>query len=330
MARILIIDSTTEQHFPLPQVEQEFLPGHQLELRHIAHTDELSDALLASQDYLIIWACIPAIQFDAAFLARLPRCRAIVKAAVGYDNINIVAARQQGIAVYNIPDYGTEEVADHAMALLLALARKLPQSDRQVREGGWDWSCVKTLTRLRGRHLGLIGFGRIGSAMARRAQAFGLHVHFYDPHVASGLDKAHGVQRCERLDELLGRCDILSVHADLNPGSHHLLDADAFARMRPQTLLINTARGAIIEREALLAALQQGTLAGAGLDVVEHEPAIPAALRALDNVILTAHSAFYSEAALHEMRSKSATLIRRLLSDEQPRDCVNPLPLTLA
>ncbi|ANS44578.1 C-terminal binding protein [Serratia inhibens] len=321
--KVLIIDSTTEKHFPQPDIERKILAGHDVHLAHISNINEIPAEILPEIEFMIIWACIPSIQFNQAFLRNLGRCRAIVKAAVGYDNVDIDAARQLDIAVYNIPDYGTEEVADHALALMLGVARKLNDINLHVRQGGWDWASVKKLYRLRDKTLGIIGFGRIGGAVAKRAAAFGLKIRFYDPYVASGIDKTHGVTRCESLEELLASSDIVSVNASLNRTSHHLLSAPQFQQMKEGVLLVNTARGGIVDSQALLAALKSGKVAAAGLDVLENEPDIPAGFRTLDNVILTAHSAFYTEESFLEMRTKSAELLLGIMAGVNVRNRVN-------
>jgi len=321
--KILIIDSTTEKHFKTAIVEQQILAGYDVQLLHISHVTELPLNLLLEVNYLIIWACVPAVNFDKAFLSSLKNCRTIVKAAVGFDNIDISAARELGISVLNIPDYGTEEVADHALALLLGIARKLEEIHIHVKQGGWDWASVKKLYRLRGRKLGIIGFGRIGGAVARRAAAFGLNVQFYDPYAVSGLDKTHGVFRCESLQELLTSSDIISVNASLNRTSHHLLSHAEFDMMKKGVLLVNTARGGIIDSDALFSAMKSGKVAAAGLDVLENEPDIPDGFRTLDNVLLTAHSAFYTEESFLEMRTKSAELVRQKMNGLPVRNCVN-------
>ena len=259
---------------------------------------------------------------DASF-ALMEQCRVVVRAGVGYNNVDLVAAGARGIAVCNVPDYGTEEVADHAILLLLAVARALRIQDESIRGGAWDYLTGRDTPRLRGKTLGLVGCGRIGSATALRARAFGLDVLFYDPHVPSGLEKALGIRREFELDRLLEQSHFVSLHCHLDEASRHLLDAKGLARMRPGSILINTARGPLVDQEALIDALNSGHLGGAGLDVFEREPLDEDRLRHHPRVILTPHSAFYSVESFVELRSKAAGEARRVLLGRPPRNLVN-------
>src|SRR4051812_25517495 len=189
--------------------------------------DDLFD-LVPEADALILFHDIPRVT-DATF-SRTRRCRGLVRAGVGYNNVDIAAAGRRGIVVCNVPDYGTEEVADHALMLLLAVVRQLIPSDAAIRRGGWDYRSQIETRRLRGRTLGLVGCGRIGAATALRAKAFGLDVVFYDPFVAPGFEKALGVRRAERLEDLLEQSPYVSLHCYLDETTHHLIDAAALAR----------------------------------------------------------------------------------------------------
>jgi len=318
--RVMIVDSRRGGYLREPDIEREVLAG-------CAHADlfcvNAADELLGrieEADAIISWHHI-ALQRE--LLTKLQHCRGIVRASVGYDNIDLTCAAACGIPVCNIPDYGTEEVADHTLALLLALARRLRLVDRSVREGGWDWRAIGSAPRLRGARLGIIGFGRIGSAVARRATAFGLAVGFYDPYVPSGVEKAHGVTRYETLLELLDWSQIVSLHVPLTDETRHLIGRVELARLTSETILINTARGEVIEQEALLECLAAGRLGQAGLDVLSEEPQVPDALRASDRVLLTAHSAFYADASLAELRSKAAAAARRFLLGQPERNLLN-------
>ncbi len=259
---------------------------------------------------------------DATF-APAEKCKVIVRAGVGYNNVNLTAAGRRGIAVCNVPDYGTEEVADHSIMLLLAVARFLRVQDASMREGTWDYLTGKETPRLRGKTLGLIGCGRIGSATALRAKAFGLDVVFYDPNVPPGLEKALGIRREYTLDPLLEQSHFVSLHCFLDDRSRHLIDARALALMRAGSILINTARGPVVDQEALIAALESGHLLGAGIDVFEREPLDDDRLRLHPRVVLTPHSAFYSVEGFVELRTKAAEEVRRVLLGEAPRNLVN-------
>ncbi len=286
-----------------------------------AHVEEDLDPVLPEADALILFHDIEAMT-DATF-ARAPRLKAVVRAGVGYNNVDLIAAGRRGIGVCNVPDYGTEEVADHAMAMLLALVRHLPESDASMRRGEWDYHVATNAVRLRGKTLGIVGCGRIGTATALRARAFGLDVVFYDPHVAPGLDKALGIRRAMTLGALLAESHFVSLHCDLRPSSHSLIDAKALAAIRPGAILINTARGPVVDQPALLGALDSGRLYAAGLDVFTREPLDDDRLRHHPRVLLTPHSAFYSKEGFIELRTKTAEEVARILDGEPPLNLVN-------
>jgi phosphoglycerate dehydrogenase-like enzyme len=284
------------------------------------HEDDLMP-YLPEADAIILFHDIE-LMGDSTF-AKAPRCRAVVRAGVGYNNVDLASAGQRGIAVCNVPDYGTEEVADHSIMLLLAVARHLVIQDASMRAGRWDYLTGQDAPRLRGKTLGLVGCGRIGSAMALRAKAFGLDVVFYDPNVPSGLEKALGVRREFQLEPLLEQSHFVSLHCYLDEKSRHLINARALARMRPGSILINTARGPVVQQDALVEALDSGHLLGAGLDVFEREPFDDDRLRHHPRVILTPHSAFYSIEGFVELRTKAAEEARRVLLGDPPRNLVN-------
>jgi phosphoglycerate dehydrogenase-like enzyme len=277
---------------------------------------------LAEADALILFHDIPIIS-EATF-ASAPRCKCVVRAGVGYNNVDLAAAARRGVIVCNVPDYGTEEVADHAIMLLLALARRLMPSHEAIRAGGWDYRAALGTPRLRGKTLGLVGCGRIGTATALRAKPHGLDIVFFDPYVPQGLDKALGVRRVHHLDELLEQAHFVSVHCYLDAATRHLINARAVARMRPGAIVINTARGPVVEQGALLDALDSGHLAAVGLDVVEREPLDDERLRTHPKVLLTPHTAFYSDEGYVELRTKTAEEVRRILLGEAPRNPVTP------
>ena len=258
-------------------------------------------------DAIILWH---HIQFTSGLLGKLSRTRLIVRNGVGYDNVDVTAAGASGIRVANVPDYGTEEVADHAMALTLALIRQLKPLMADVSNGGWEWRAGLSCWRIRDRVFGVVGCGRIGTAMALRAKAFGFAVSFYDPYLASGYEKAIGVQRSSSLEELLSVADVISVHVPLNQETCHLIAGRELMRMKKSAYLVNTARGPVVSYDALFDALSQGAIAGAALDVLENEPSGASALHAFPNCIVTPHGAFYSLESLIEMRTKSALIVR--------------------
>jgi len=270
----------------------------------------------------ISWHLVP---LPDNVLAHFHKCKHIVRAAVGFDNIDVEYASANGIRVYTVPDYGTEEVADHAMSLILALIRKLSQSNMATSKGCWDWRALGDIPRIRGLRVGIIGFGRIGTAVAKRAQVFGMDVGFFDPYVADGTDKSHGVSRYENLHDLLKMVDVVSIHTPLNSTTLHMIGKREMALMKNDVVLVNTARGGIVVEQDLVEAVKNNAIGYVGCDVLENEPAIPEALSNSDKVILTPHSAFYSNQSLLELRHKAAMSIRKLLQGEVDavRTCVN-------
>jgi C-terminal binding protein len=268
-------------------------------------------------------------------ISRLKQCKLIVRCGVGYDNVDYTFARERGIPVGNVPDYGTEEVADSAIGLMLALTRgiSLFNNRLQRKAGAWSYMQGSPIYRLRGRVFGIIGLGRIGTAAAVRARAQGMDVAFYDTHKQDGYDKAIGVRRVEKLDDLLRQAFVVSVHCPLTPETKHIIDARAISQMTDGSFLVNTARGATVDAAAIPAAIRGGKLAGAGIDVFPDEP--PPDTHPLlvawrdpadpchDRVILNPHAAFYSEEGLLDMRVKGSQACRRALLGEPLRNVVN-------
>jgi D-3-phosphoglycerate dehydrogenase len=274
----------------------------------------------ADTDVLLVYH---TIKFTEKSIAALGKCRGIVRCGVGFDNVDLEAAGSRGIVVCNVPDYGTEEVADHALLLLLALARRLIPAQESVRAGNWDCKVAFGTPRLRGKTLGIIGCGRIGAAMALRGKALGLRVLIYDPYKPDGIEKALGVERCPKLEELLPQADFLSLHCPLTPETRHIVHAETLAQLPKGAYVINTARGPCVDADALLGALDSGQIAFAALDVLETEPHVDEQLRKHPRVLLTPHSAFYSVEGYQEMRFKGAQEGRRLLVGEPVRNPVN-------
>ena len=297
-----------------------------------AHDEEQLAGRIEQVDAIIIYH---QMSLTRPTLQRLRRCKLIVRGGVGVDNVDLPFARQQGIPVANVPDYGSEEVADTAIAMMLALCRGTHLMSSRLRAGGGPWSheLVVPLVRLRGRVFGVIGLGRIGTAAALRAKALGMDVVFYDPYKPDGYDKALGVRRVETLPELLGEALVVSVHCPLTGETHHMIDAAAIAQMPRGSYLVNTARGAIVDTRAIPQALASGQLAGAGLDVLETEPPpddhpLVVAWRngghpAHHRLIVNPHAAFYSEQGLLDIRVKTAEACRRALLGQPLRNVVN-------
>ena len=259
----------------------------------------------------------------AAIIRQMNRCRIISRFGIGVDNVDVAAATTAGIVVTRVPDYCLDEVSDHTLALLLALVRKIPSSNAATRAGRWDAKAVVPIHRLRGTVLGLVAFGQIAQLVAPKAQAFGIRVVTYDPYVSKEITARAGVQEVD-FDELLKISDYISIHTPLVAATHHLFNAEAFRRMKPSAYLINTARGPIVDEAALAGALDQKHLAGAALDVTEHEPPPSSSpLFGRDNVIITPHTGYYSEESVVDVQTKAAEEVVRVLSGRPPRNPVN-------
>ena len=259
----------------------------------------------------------------------LTKCKIIARFGIGVDNVDIDMATKKGIVVTKVPDYCIDEVSDHAMALLLSIVRKIPYSNKLVQGGRWEMPAVVPIARLRGRTLGLVGFGRIPQLVAPKAQAFGINVVTYDPFVPKDVLEKAKVKHVE-LEELLKTSDYVSLHCPLMPETKHIMNAKTFAMMKPGSYIVNTGRGPLIDEVALAAALDKGQLAGAALDVVEKEPPTDSPIIGRDNVIITPHTAFYSEEALSDLQAKAAEEVVRVLSGQAPKNPVNPEALKAA
>ncbi len=265
-------------------------------------------------------------------LDALPRCRLVTRYGIGVDMIDVAAAAQRGVLVTNVPDYCVEEVADHAIGMLLALARKLTTLDgamrdgRAVKVGRWDTAQVAyPIHRLSTQTLGIVGVGRIGRRVAQRARAFGLRILAVDPAVSADEAAQWGATMLPSLDEMLPQVDYLTLHVPLIESTRHMIDARRLALLKPGVMLINTARGAVVEETAMIEALKNGRLAGAGIDVYEREPVTPdQPLCQLDNVILTSHGAWYSEEAQLDVKTRAAQAAADLFLGRVPQGVVNP------
>jgi D-3-phosphoglycerate dehydrogenase len=313
MARTLI--AVTDSPFPSLEPAKAALERIDPELR-MAKSASAEDILAVARDADAILVAYAKLNGD--LLRQLRKCRAIGRFGIGVDNIDIAAARELGITVTYVPDYCMHEVSDHAMALLLALCRKIVQSNALVQAGRWEIAPVVPIHRLAGRVLGLVGFGNIPRTLAPKAKAFGLRVVAHDPYVSPQVLSAAEVEGMS-LDRLLEISDIVSIHAPLMPATRGLFNAEVLQKMKKGALLINTARGPLVDEAALVAALDAGHLGGAALDVVTVEP-LPkeSKLVGRDNVILTPHTAFYSVEALNELQTKCAADVARVLSGEPP------------
>jgi D-3-phosphoglycerate dehydrogenase / 2-oxoglutarate reductase len=312
MSRITI--AITDSVFPSLDPAKKALARLEPEYR-MAKSAAADDILAVARDADAI--LVTYAKLSGELLRQFTRCKAIGRFGLGVDNIDLPAAKELGIAVNYVPDYCLREVSDHAMALLLALARKVTFSNKLVQSGRWEMPPIVPVRRLEGQVLGLIGFGNIPRTLAPKAKAFGLHVVTYDPYVNTDAATAAGVESVS-FDDLLARSDFISMHAPLQPATRGLMNAKTFAKMKKGAFLINTARGPLVDEPALIAALDSGHLGGAALDVVTTEPlAKNSPLLGRDNVILTPHTAFYSIEALEELQTKCASDVARVLSGEK-------------
>jgi len=269
-------------------------------------------------------------QVTPAVLDVAPKCRIVTRYGVGVDNIAVAHATELGIPVANVPDYCFEEVSDHAMALLLACARRVVIFANATQHGQWDVKQGRPIRRVRGQTLGLIGFGRNGRALAGKALGFGLKMLVYDPWVTAEAVAPFGTLTHD-LDALLRESDYVSVHVPLTPDTRNLINARTLRLMKAGAYLINTSRGPIIDEAALAQALSEKWIAGAGLDVLAQEPGDPAnPLFALENAIITPHASFYSEESIEELQQKACERVVAALRGETPPNVINPAVLAQA
>ena len=271
----------------------------------------------------------PGYVFSPKVIENLNKCRIIALMSIGYDNVDVAAATEKGICVANAPDYCLEEVSDHAMALILACARKFYQLLPDIKSGKWSTqaeysSVLKPLHRLSRQTLGLIGFGKIPRTIVPKAKAFGFRIIAYDPHVPNTMFKTFKIESVG-LDQLLEESDFISLHALLTPETKHMMGLQQFKKMKPTAYFINTARGELVDEKALYTALSEGLIAGAGLDVLEPEPPGPDnPLLKLNNALITGHSAYYSEESREELFIRPWEEVARVLQGEWPHGLVNP------
>ncbi|KAK3791094.1 hypothetical protein RRG08_010497 [Elysia crispata] len=294
-------------------------------------THEIHEKVLNEAVGALMWHTINLNKED---LDKFKSLRVIIRIGSGYDNVDVKAAGEMGIAVCNVPGYGVEEVADSTLCLILNLYRRTYWLANMVREGkkinGPEQlrDAAQGSARIRGDTLGIVGLGRVGTAVALRAKVFGFNVIFYDPYLTDGIEKSLGITRVYTLQELLFQSDCVSLHCNLNEHNHHLINDYTIKQMRPGAFLINTARGGLVDEVALAAALKDGRIRAAALDVQENEPLVFASssLKDCPNLICTPHSAFYSEQSVTELREMAAGEVRRAILGRIPeslRNCVN-------
>ena len=310
----------TDHTFDELDVEREIMADLDAELVDGEQSDEPNETLAAGADALLVMFD----RVDAALMDAMPDCRIISRTGIGLDNVDVEAATERGILVTNVPDYCIPEVSDHAMALVLALARKVVEYDDQVGSGGWDVAEGRVMHRLETRTMGLIAFGNIARAVCEKARGFGMDVIAHDPFLSEEAIREGGAEPVDELDDLLGRADVVSVHTPLTPETEGMLDAAAFETMKESAFVVNVARGGIIDEEALAAALDDGEIAGAGIDVLADEPPRDDnPLLGRDDVILTPHAAWHSAESVIELREKAALNVRDALTGSVPTYLVN-------
>jgi C-terminal binding protein len=282
-------------------------------------------------DAIIVYhtVCITRKSID-----RLAKCKIIVRAGVGIDNVDHLYARSKGIPVANIPDYGSEEVADTAIGMMLSLTRGINYLNSRLRDGlgDWNYAQVQPLKRLRNLNIGIVGLGRIGTATALRAKSVGTNVYFYDPFKPDGFDKAIGIKRMESLEGLLETVQVLSLHCPLTEATRHMVNEKSIEYLPQGSYLINTARGGVVDTSFVPDAINSGRLRGAAFDVFEHEPPVNDILvqawknpshPAYHRVIVNPHAAFYCEEGLEEIRVKSAQACLHAIKNQFVRNIVN-------
>ncbi|HEY3333009.1 MAG TPA: C-terminal binding protein [Capsulimonadaceae bacterium] len=310
----------TDHGFPNVDRERAVIEsaGHELTIAQVKTPDDVA-AVAADADALLVqWATI-----DRSVIERLSKCKVIVRYGIGVDNVDLVAAKEHGIPVCNVPDYCIDEVADHSVALGLALGRQLRLIDRRLRGGVWKLTSEGPMLAFREMTFATLGFGRIARAVLDRARPFGFRLAACDPLVPDAAFEAAGVDRVT-IDELFAQADILSLHAPLTDETHHLVNASRLRTMKPTSLIVNTARGPLIDTHALADALQSGGIAGAGIDVFDPEPLeTDHPLLKCENAILTSHVAWCSATSIHVLQRKAGEEVVRGLHGEALANQVN-------
>jgi D-3-phosphoglycerate dehydrogenase/C-terminal binding protein len=332
--RILITDKHYQGDI---DVEREVF-GPEVDFDVVSAGDEVSEESWRACDALLTFRVTPLVTSKMALMGN---CRIIVRGGVGFDGLDLAGFGAKGVAICNVPDYGTTEVADHAIAMMLALRRGIISYNDKLREdprGNWHYSHERCLTRIRGSRFGVIGLGRIGMAAARRAAAFDQEVMFYDPLLPPGVDLATGFRRAETLEELMSSCDAVSIHTPLTDETRAIINRDSLALMKEGAIIINTSRGPTVDIDAVHDALKSGRLAAAALDVLPTEPpddhplikAYTAREDWIDGrLILSPHSAFFSIPGQRDLRRKAMETIQAYSDGRGLRNCVNQEHLRL-
>lgn len=319
MAKFKVV--VTDLGYPTYEHEKEVLEpvGAKLELATCQTEEEVIKACKGADGVLN-----RAAPMTARVIRSLDKCKVIARYGVGVDNVDVGTATGMGIVVANVPNYCNDEVSTHAVALLLALARKIVSHDKAVRNGAWDLGSADPIYRTAGSTVGLVGLGRIARTVARKLQGFDMKIIATDPFVSVEEAEGIGVELVE-VDTLLRTSDFVSLHAPLMDSTKKMINAEALAKMKPSAYLVNTSRGGLIDQAALITALKDHQIAGAALDVYEIEPLEPdSPLKELDNVILVDHAGWYSENSIVDLQTSAAKAVAAVLSGEKPESAVNP------
>jgi D-3-phosphoglycerate dehydrogenase len=313
LARFKVVVS--DQVFPTVDIERSLLATIDAELV-VASGGSEEVLKVASDADAILNTYLP---WSAESIALLDKCRIIARYGIGFDNVDLDAARTAGIVVTNVPDYSVEEVAVHTLALILAMERKLLEGDRLLREGGWAIKSLQPIRRLSELTFGLFGYGRIARKLAAPLRELGAKIIVHDPYLQPGPDLPPLVT----LDELLQQSDIVSVHAPLTPETRGIIGERAMSIIKPGAMLVNTSRGPLVDLEAVTAALKSGRLGAAALDVFDQEPLDASRIAGVPNLIATPHMAYYSEESLQESQRKATTQVIKVLTGKEPDYRVN-------
>ena len=293
-------------------------------------SEEIPLEVWANCDAVLAWH---DIQYTRELIETMQNCKAIVRVGVGYDNVDLIAAKENNIVVSNVPDYGTDDVADHTLAFILSLGRGLSEYQLTAKTGDWSWKAGKDLKRLKGSTIGIIGLGRIGTAVAMRAKSFGMNILFYDPYKEFGYEKSLSIERVDSLSKLANKSDYITIHTPLTNETENMIDENFLNECKIGAILINTARGAIVKLDDLFYAMDNDIISKVGLDVLSVEPPDkkqPLINKWLSNdddwigrICITPHSAFYNKDSYFEMRKKAAEEAKRILEGMKPLNKVN-------
>jgi len=283
-------------------------------------SDEDWKGELLKADYILLWH---NTNMPTEVINKLENCKAIVRIGTGYDSVDHLTATTRDIPVCNVPDYGTDEVADHSIALALALCRQIIPIDQECKKLGWKIPNKNKIQRFGEMMFGVIGLGRIGTSVALKAKALGFEVHFYDPYLPNGVDKSLGIARQKDFNKFLSLMDVVSVNCPLTEETHHMITKKEINKMKKNAFIVNTARGSIIKKSDLFDALRKDKIAGAALDVIENEPLKTKKEAETPNLIVTCHSGFYSLQAAWEMRHKAAKQVKNIIETGEIENCIN-------